>query len=162
MSNAKGSDRHINAPVQAILQSLQKQRLRNFATNLPRSDELLAHPQNVPQGGVNTEIFQWIEYTVIQAPTSKYKEGPCQKGGKQGRSPVASTSKPQANQTPQEGKKNKKRNLRKPYSPFTGYKESKRIPCTIPSTWPEPRLDSKTKRVKEGENHISQRNNFVS
>ncbi|MBW0514784.1 hypothetical protein O181_054499 [Austropuccinia psidii MF-1] len=31
--------------------------------------------------------------------------------------PVASTSKPQANQLPQEGKKNKKKNWRKPYSP---------------------------------------------
>ncbi|MBW0517985.1 hypothetical protein O181_057700 [Austropuccinia psidii MF-1] len=30
---------------------------------------------------------------------------------------VASTSKPQANQLPQEAKKNKKKNLRKPYSP---------------------------------------------
>ncbi|MBW0530580.1 hypothetical protein O181_070295 [Austropuccinia psidii MF-1] len=30
---------------------------------------------------------------------------------------VASTSKPQANQLPQEGKKNKKKNWRKPYSP---------------------------------------------
>ncbi|MBW0585306.1 hypothetical protein O181_125021 [Austropuccinia psidii MF-1] len=32
-------------------------------------------------------------------------------------SPVASTSKPQVNPLPQEGNKNKKRNLRKPYSP---------------------------------------------
>ncbi|MBW0505202.1 hypothetical protein O181_044917 [Austropuccinia psidii MF-1] len=31
--------------------------------------------------------------------------------------PVPSTSKPQANQIPQEGKKNKKKNWRKPYSP---------------------------------------------
>ncbi|MBW0486049.1 hypothetical protein O181_025764 [Austropuccinia psidii MF-1] len=31
--------------------------------------------------------------------------------------PVASTSKAQANQPPQEGKKNKKQNWRKPYSP---------------------------------------------
>ncbi|MBW0592610.1 hypothetical protein O181_132325 [Austropuccinia psidii MF-1] len=31
--------------------------------------------------------------------------------------PVASTSKPQANQLPQEGKKNKKKKWRKPYSP---------------------------------------------
>ncbi|MBW0587471.1 hypothetical protein O181_127186 [Austropuccinia psidii MF-1] len=31
--------------------------------------------------------------------------------------PVASTRKPQANQLPQEGKKNKKNNWRKPYSP---------------------------------------------
>ncbi|MBW0543305.1 hypothetical protein O181_083020 [Austropuccinia psidii MF-1] len=30
---------------------------------------------------------------------------------------VASTSKPQANPLPQEGKKNKKKNLREPYSP---------------------------------------------
>ncbi|MBW0544533.1 hypothetical protein O181_084248 [Austropuccinia psidii MF-1] len=30
---------------------------------------------------------------------------------------VTSTSKPQANQTPQEGKKNKKKNWKKPYSP---------------------------------------------
>ncbi|MBW0539057.1 hypothetical protein O181_078772 [Austropuccinia psidii MF-1] len=34
--------------------------------------------------------------------------------------PVASTSKPQANPLPQEGKKKKKKNLRKPYSP--GYR----------------------------------------
>ncbi|MBW0568954.1 hypothetical protein O181_108669 [Austropuccinia psidii MF-1] len=31
--------------------------------------------------------------------------------------PVASTSKPKANPLPQEGKKNKKKNWRKPYSP---------------------------------------------
>ncbi|MBW0538451.1 hypothetical protein O181_078166 [Austropuccinia psidii MF-1] len=31
--------------------------------------------------------------------------------------PVTSTSKPQANQPTQEGKKKKKKNLRKPYSP---------------------------------------------
>ncbi|MBW0551839.1 hypothetical protein O181_091554 [Austropuccinia psidii MF-1] len=31
--------------------------------------------------------------------------------------PVASTSKPQANQLPQDGKKNKKKHWRKPYSP---------------------------------------------
>ncbi|MBW0586029.1 hypothetical protein O181_125744 [Austropuccinia psidii MF-1] len=31
--------------------------------------------------------------------------------------PVASTSKPQANQLPQEGKKKKKKNWKKPYSP---------------------------------------------
>ncbi|MBW0518590.1 hypothetical protein O181_058305 [Austropuccinia psidii MF-1] len=31
--------------------------------------------------------------------------------------PVASTSKPQANKLPQEGKSNKKKNWRKPYSP---------------------------------------------
>ncbi|MBW0592031.1 hypothetical protein O181_131746 [Austropuccinia psidii MF-1] len=47
---------------------------------------------------------------------SKNQGVPCQKE----EAPVASTSKPQANPLPQEGKKNKKNNLRKPYSP--GYR----------------------------------------
>ncbi|MBW0582410.1 hypothetical protein O181_122125 [Austropuccinia psidii MF-1] len=46
--------------------------------------------------------------------------------------PVASTRKPQANPLPQEGKKNKKKNWRKPYSPIY------RIPWKMSSTWPEP------------------------
>ncbi|MBW0510746.1 hypothetical protein O181_050461 [Austropuccinia psidii MF-1] len=42
--------------------------------------------------------------------------------GNKEEAPLASTSKPQANQIPQRGKKNKKNNCRKPYSP------SSRIP----------------------------------
>ncbi|MBW0540149.1 hypothetical protein O181_079864 [Austropuccinia psidii MF-1] len=46
----------------------------------------------------------------------KIKEYHAKEGGKQ-EAPVASTSKPQANQPPQEGKKKNKKNWRKPYSP---------------------------------------------
>ncbi|MBW0507498.1 hypothetical protein O181_047213 [Austropuccinia psidii MF-1] len=51
--------------------------------------------------------------------------------------PVASTSKPQGNPLPQEGKKDKKKNWRKPYSPSYGIPNSKRIPWTMYSTWSE-------------------------
>ncbi|MBW0591721.1 hypothetical protein O181_131436, partial [Austropuccinia psidii MF-1] len=40
--------------------------LGNVASNTPRSDELLAHPQKVPQRGENSEILQWMESTIIQ------------------------------------------------------------------------------------------------
>ncbi|MBW0575073.1 hypothetical protein O181_114788 [Austropuccinia psidii MF-1] len=59
-----------------------------------------------------------MESTIIQTSNQKHKGIPCQKeGGNQGRSQVAFTRKPQANPLPQEGKKNKKKNWRKPYSP---------------------------------------------
>ncbi|MBW0589336.1 hypothetical protein O181_129051 [Austropuccinia psidii MF-1] len=50
-SHSEGSDRRLNEPVQAVLHSVQGQRLGNVATNTPRRDELVAHPQNVPQRG---------------------------------------------------------------------------------------------------------------
>ncbi|MBW0543415.1 hypothetical protein O181_083130 [Austropuccinia psidii MF-1] len=65
-SHSEGSDRHLHEPVQAILHSVQEQGLGNVATNTPRCDELLAHPQNVPQRGGNSEILQWMESTIIQ------------------------------------------------------------------------------------------------
>ncbi|MBW0569292.1 hypothetical protein O181_109007 [Austropuccinia psidii MF-1] len=46
---SEGSDRHFYEPVQAVLQSVQRQGLGNVAKNTPRSDELLAHPQKAPQ-----------------------------------------------------------------------------------------------------------------
>ncbi|MBW0513745.1 hypothetical protein O181_053460 [Austropuccinia psidii MF-1] len=52
--------------------------------------------------------------------------------------PVASTSKPQANPLSQEGKKNKKRNWRNPYSPSYRIPKAKKMPWTMSSTWPEP------------------------
>ncbi|MBW0574644.1 hypothetical protein O181_114359, partial [Austropuccinia psidii MF-1] len=58
------SDRHLNGPVQAVLHGVQGQRLGNFAANSPRSDELLANPENVPQRGQNIEILQWMESTI--------------------------------------------------------------------------------------------------
>ncbi|MBW0531462.1 hypothetical protein O181_071177 [Austropuccinia psidii MF-1] len=50
-SNSEGSDRHLHEPVQAVLHSVQRQGLGNVATNTQRRDELVAHPQNVPQRG---------------------------------------------------------------------------------------------------------------
>ncbi|MBW0535722.1 hypothetical protein O181_075437 [Austropuccinia psidii MF-1] len=44
---------------------------------------------------------------------------------------VASTSKPQANQLPQEGKKKKKKNWRKQYSPSYRISKARKMPWTI-------------------------------
>ncbi|MBW0583274.1 hypothetical protein O181_122989, partial [Austropuccinia psidii MF-1] len=87
-SHSEGSDRHFHEPVQAVLHSVQRQGLGNVSSHSPRSDELLAHPQKVPQRGGNSEIPQWMESTIIQTSNQKYQGVPCQKeGGIQGRSP---------------------------------------------------------------------------
>ncbi|MBW0476814.1 hypothetical protein O181_016529 [Austropuccinia psidii MF-1] len=52
--------------------------------------------------------------------------------------PVASTRKPQANQLPKEGKKNKKKIGGKHISQVTGSQKSKHMPWKMSSTWPEP------------------------
>ncbi|MBW0521774.1 hypothetical protein O181_061489 [Austropuccinia psidii MF-1] len=65
-SDSEGSDRHLHEPVQAVIHSLQGQGLGNVATNTPRSDELLAHLQNIPQRGGNSDILQWMDSTIIQ------------------------------------------------------------------------------------------------
>ncbi|MBW0494570.1 hypothetical protein O181_034285 [Austropuccinia psidii MF-1] len=72
-SHSEGSDRHIHEPVKAILHSLQRQRLGDVTTNQPRIDELLENPQSIPQGGGNSEMLQWMESTVSQAPNQKDK-----------------------------------------------------------------------------------------
>ncbi|MBW0566607.1 hypothetical protein O181_106322 [Austropuccinia psidii MF-1] len=92
-SNSKGSGGHLHQPVQRVLHSVQGQGQGNVATNTPRSDELLAHPQRIK------------EYHAQKKEETKEE------------APVACTSKPQANPLPQEGKKKKKQNWRKPYSP---------------------------------------------
>ncbi|MBW0536805.1 hypothetical protein O181_076520 [Austropuccinia psidii MF-1] len=87
-SHSGGSDRHLNELVQAVLHSVQRQGLGNAATNTPKSDEILAHPQKAHQRGGNSEILQWIESTIIQTTNQKDQGVPCQKeGGNQGRSP---------------------------------------------------------------------------
>ncbi|MBW0580638.1 hypothetical protein O181_120353 [Austropuccinia psidii MF-1] len=65
-SNSEGSNRHLHEPVQEVIHSVQGQGLGNVATNKPRSDELLEHPQKIPQRGGNSEILQWMESTIIQ------------------------------------------------------------------------------------------------
>ncbi|MBW0547903.1 hypothetical protein O181_087618 [Austropuccinia psidii MF-1] len=76
-SHSEGSDRHLHEPVKAVLHSVQGQGLGNVATNTPRSDELLAHPQKVPQRGGNSEILQWMESTIIQTSNQKDQGVPC-------------------------------------------------------------------------------------
>ncbi|MBW0590021.1 hypothetical protein O181_129736 [Austropuccinia psidii MF-1] len=87
-SNSEGSNRNLYEPVQAVSPCVQGQRLGNFATNSPRSDELLEYPEEIPQGGGNSEILQWMESTIIQDSNQEDKGIPCQtERGKQGRSP---------------------------------------------------------------------------
>ncbi|MBW0585531.1 hypothetical protein O181_125246 [Austropuccinia psidii MF-1] len=87
-SHSEGSNRHLHEPVQAVLPRVQGQGLGNAAMNPLRNDELLAHPQNVPQSGGNSEILQWMESTIIQTSNQNDQRTPCQKErGKQGRSP---------------------------------------------------------------------------
>ncbi|MBW0593549.1 hypothetical protein O181_133264 [Austropuccinia psidii MF-1] len=82
-SHSEGSDIHLHEPVQAVLHSVKRQGLGNAATNTPRSDELLENPQQVPQRGANSEIFQWMESTIIQTSNQKDQGVLCQKDGGQ-------------------------------------------------------------------------------
>ncbi|MBW0571290.1 hypothetical protein O181_111005 [Austropuccinia psidii MF-1] len=102
-SHSEGSDRHLHEPVQAVLHSVQRQGMRNVASNTPRSDEIMAHPQNVYSNGWNP-LSSKPQIKKINKYHSK------KEGHKQGRSPEASTSKPQASQPLQKGKKKKKKN----------------------------------------------------
>ncbi|MBW0589463.1 hypothetical protein O181_129178 [Austropuccinia psidii MF-1] len=87
-SHSEGSNRHLHDAVQAVLHCVQGKGLGNVATNPPRSDELLAHPQKAIQRGGNSEILPWMEYTIIQTSNQNNQGKACQKErGKQGRSP---------------------------------------------------------------------------
>ncbi|MBW0586540.1 hypothetical protein O181_126255 [Austropuccinia psidii MF-1] len=80
-SHSKGSNRHLNELVQAVLNGVQGQGLGNVATNQLRSNKLLAHPQKIPQRGGNSEILQWMESTIIQTSNQKDQGIPFQKEG---------------------------------------------------------------------------------
>ncbi|MBW0537196.1 hypothetical protein O181_076911 [Austropuccinia psidii MF-1] len=80
-SHSEGSNRNLYVPIKAILHSSQRQGLGNVATNPPRSDELLAQPEKIPQRGGNSEILQWMESTTIQTSNQKDQGIPCQKEG---------------------------------------------------------------------------------
>ncbi|MBW0552447.1 hypothetical protein O181_092162 [Austropuccinia psidii MF-1] len=59
-----------------------------------------------------------MESSIIQTSNQKDQGAPCQKeGGNQGRSPSSFYQKAPSHSLPQEGKKKKKKNWRKPYSP---------------------------------------------
>ncbi|MBW0476185.1 hypothetical protein O181_015900 [Austropuccinia psidii MF-1] len=87
-SHSECSNRHLYVPVKVVLHSVKGQVLGNVATNIPRSDELLEHPEKIPQRGENSEILQLTESTIIQDSNQRDKVVPFQKeGGKKGRSP---------------------------------------------------------------------------
>ncbi|MBW0524158.1 hypothetical protein O181_063873 [Austropuccinia psidii MF-1] len=59
-----------------------------------------------------------MDSTIIQASNQEDQGVPCQKErGQQGRSPSSFYQQAPSHPLPQEGKKNKKKNWRKPYSP---------------------------------------------
>ncbi|MBW0465139.1 hypothetical protein O181_004854 [Austropuccinia psidii MF-1] len=76
--------------------------------------------------------------------------------------PVASTSKPLVNQPPQEGKNNKKKNLRKPYSPIYRIPKFQKDATGNGFNMARTMMEFKGKGSKEWGNPISQRNKFVS
>ncbi|MBW0464095.1 hypothetical protein O181_003810 [Austropuccinia psidii MF-1] len=89
-THSEGSDRHIHEKIQAVLHSVQGKGLGNVATNIPRIDDLLAHPEEFPQRGQNSEILQWMESTTIKTLSRKDKRlGQQEKVSKQGRSPIS-------------------------------------------------------------------------
>ncbi|MBW0534966.1 hypothetical protein O181_074681 [Austropuccinia psidii MF-1] len=95
--HSHGSDRNVHYSVKTVFHNLQRQRLENSATNSPRSDEVLPHPQKFPKGGANIKILQWMESTIIQTSNQKknYWDNKKREGRKE-EAPVASTIKPQA------------------------------------------------------------------
>ncbi|MBW0555832.1 hypothetical protein O181_095547 [Austropuccinia psidii MF-1] len=138
-SHSEGSDRHLHEPVKAVLHSLQRQGLGNVASNTPRSDELLAHPQKVPHRGEDSGILQWMESIVIQASNQKDKGVPLQKeGGKQGRSPSSFYQHASSQPTSTRREEEQERRIGGNHIPqATGFQKSKKMPWTMSSTWPE-------------------------
>ncbi|MBW0578456.1 hypothetical protein O181_118171 [Austropuccinia psidii MF-1] len=84
-SHSEGSGRHLHEPVQAVLHSVQRQGLGNVASNTPRSDEVMAHPQKVPHRGGDSGILQFMKSTVIQASKSERSRSTTPKRGRQAR-----------------------------------------------------------------------------
>ncbi|MBW0491220.1 hypothetical protein O181_030935 [Austropuccinia psidii MF-1] len=73
MPHSECSNRHLYEPVKFVLNSVKGQVLGNVSTNLPRSDELLQHPEKIPQRGENSEILQLMESNIIQASNKRDK-----------------------------------------------------------------------------------------
>ncbi|MBW0480399.1 hypothetical protein O181_020114 [Austropuccinia psidii MF-1] len=112
-SHSEGSNRCINEPVKTVLHSVQGQGLGNVATNPPRSDELLAHPEEFLKEEEIVRCSNGWNSLSSKAEIKKIKEYHDKKvEASKEEPPVASTSKP-----PHEGKNNKKKDWRKPYSP---------------------------------------------
>ncbi|MBW0535483.1 hypothetical protein O181_075198 [Austropuccinia psidii MF-1] len=138
-SHSVGSDRHLHEPLQAVLNSVQRQGLVNIASNTPRSDELLAHPQNVTHRGGDSGILQWMGSNVIQASNQKDKGLPLQKeGGKQGRSPSIFCHQVSSQPTsPREEEEQEKELEETIFLKLQHSKNPRKMPWTMSSDWPE-------------------------
>ncbi|MBW0569534.1 hypothetical protein O181_109249 [Austropuccinia psidii MF-1] len=77
-SHSEGSNRHLHEPIQTVLHGVQGQRLGNVASNTPRSDELLAHPEKVPQRGGNRIPCPKEGGNQGRSPSSFYQKAPSQ------------------------------------------------------------------------------------
>ncbi|MBW0501543.1 hypothetical protein O181_041258 [Austropuccinia psidii MF-1] len=139
-SHSEGSNIDINALLKTVLFCVPGKGLGNSATNPPRSDELLAHPEKVPQRGGNSEILQWMESTIIQTSYQKDKGVQFQKeGGMQGRSPCSFYQQATSQPTSPRGKEEKEKELEETIFPkLQDSKNPKNMPWTMSSTWPEP------------------------
>ncbi|MBW0515338.1 hypothetical protein O181_055053 [Austropuccinia psidii MF-1] len=104
----------MHEPLQAVVHIIQRQIQGNSATNTLRRNEILETPPEISEGEGNNKIVQWMESTIVQNSNKKIKEwhNTKRETSKQ-EAPVASTSKPQVNQPPQEGKKKNKKNWKK-------------------------------------------------
>ncbi|MBW0573781.1 hypothetical protein O181_113496 [Austropuccinia psidii MF-1] len=76
--------------------------------------------------------------------------------------PLASTRNPQVRKSPQEGKKNKKNNWRKPYSPSYRIPRIQKDAMDNVFTMAKNLMEFKENKKKQSESPISQGNNFVS
>ncbi|MBW0557055.1 hypothetical protein O181_096770 [Austropuccinia psidii MF-1] len=86
-SHSESSDIQPHELIQTVLDSLQGKILGNAATNSPRSDELLAYPQNDLKGGGNSEPLQCMKSTIIQTSNQKDKGLEQQEEGRRRKKP---------------------------------------------------------------------------
>ncbi|MBW0587312.1 hypothetical protein O181_127027 [Austropuccinia psidii MF-1] len=136
-SHSEGTNIHLHEPVPEVLHHVQGQGLGNVATNPPRSDELLEHPQNVLK---DEEIVRYSngwnplsskpQIKNIKEYQSKKRESSKEEA------PVASTSKPK--NLPKKGRRKRKRIGRNHLPKATGSRKYKMMLWTMSSKWPEP------------------------
>ncbi|MBW0563951.1 hypothetical protein O181_103666 [Austropuccinia psidii MF-1] len=116
--NSEGSNRQIYEQVKAVLHGVQGERLGIFAIDPPRSYEHLANSQKVLKEEEIVKYFNGWNPLSSKLHIKKIKDWNHRKReASKEEALVASTRRPQARQPPQEGKKDRKKNSRKPYSP---------------------------------------------
>ncbi|MBW0594031.1 hypothetical protein O181_133746 [Austropuccinia psidii MF-1] len=83
-SHSEDPNRRLYEPVTAATQCTWT-KIGKCCHKSTKGDELLEYPETILQRGENSEILQWMEFTIIQASNQEDKGIPCQKdGGKKG------------------------------------------------------------------------------